>query len=260
MVLEQVFTTNAIYSLLFPFIRIIGLLVSMPFIGTKLVPTSVKIILAMALTLFAYPIITEFYIPPETYSWIDLVLIGTGQFLVGVLMGFLIQILFQAFILAGQIIAMQMGLGFASMMDPGNGVSVPAVGQIYLLMVTLMYLSVDGHMFLFATLGESFRVIPISIAAFESLNFNHVFSLISWMFSMALKIVLPAVIALLLVNISLGIMTKAAPQLNIFSIGFPLTMILGMIIIYLTLFYLVPHFTVMTDFIHNHVLEVANGT
>lgn len=256
---EQLFTTNAVYTLMFPFIRVIGLLISMPVIGTQLIPVPVKIILAMIITFFAYPTIVEHFTPKELYSWIEIIIIGTGQFLVGMMMGFLIQVLFQGFIIAGQIVAMQMGLGFASMMDPTNGVAVPAVGQVYLMMITLMYFAVDGHMFLFSALTESFSVVPISMATFEGLNMYRIFDSVAWMFASSLKIVLPAVIALLLVNISLGVMTKAAPQLNIFSIGFPLTMIIGMIILYLTLFYIVPHFWSMLEMINSQVLEVAHG-
>ena len=260
MIAADLFTQPVILTLMFAMLRVVGLLVSLPLFGTKLVPVMVKVILAFILTLFAYPVIVENFTIQTEYTWINMVVIGAAQFLLGVLMGFLIQILFQAFILAGQIIAMQMGLGFASMNDPTSGMAVPTVGQIYNLMVTLMYFAVDGHMFVFSALTESFSVVPIGIEAYSALNFNHVFASISWMFASSLKIVLPAIVALLLVNMSLGIMTKAAPQLNIFSIGFPMTMILGMIILYLTLLFITPHFERMTERVHSHVVEVANGT
>lgn len=257
--LEHILSPQHINMVMLPFIRVIGLLVSLPIISTKLIPLPVKIILAIIITIFAYPVISQHFSPQLDYGWVEMAVIGAGQFLIGMMIGFLIQILFHVFILAGQIIAMQMGLGFASMMDPTNGVSVPAVGQIYSLMVTLMYFAVDGHIFVFQVLAESFEMVPVTMQAYENMNLYRVFESVSWMFASSLKIVLPAVIALLLVNISLGVMTKAAPQLNVFSIGFPLTMILGMIILYLTLFYLVPHFWAMTETIHNHVVGVAHG-
>jgi flagellar biosynthesis protein FliR len=146
-----------------------------------------------------------------------------------------LRVVFGAFVHAGQIIAMQMGLGFASMVDPLNGVQVPVVSQFYVVLVTLMFLALDGHLALIEVLADSFRVMPI---APTGLALSGIWDLLGWasrMFAGALQIALPAVASLLLVNIAFGVMTRAAPQLNIFAIGFPISMILGFVVLLITL-------------------------
>lgn len=129
--------------------------------------------------------------------------------------------------IAGQIISIQMGMGFASMVDPTNGVSVAVIGQFLTMLVTLLFLAMNGHLVVFEVMTESFTTLPVG----SGLVVNHFWELVgrlSWVLGATLLLVLPAITALLVVNIAFGVMTRAAPQLNIFSIGFPLTLVLGM--------------------------------
>ena len=130
-------------------------------------------------------------------------------------------------VIAGQIISIQMGMGFASMVDPTNGVSAAVIGQFLTMLVTLLFLAMNGHLVVFEVLTESFTTLPVG----SGLVVNHFWELVgrlSWVLGASLLLVLPAITALLVVNIAFGVMTRAAPQLNIFSIGFPLTLVLGM--------------------------------
>jgi hypothetical protein len=123
---------------------------------------------------------------------------------------------------AGQIIAVQIGLAFASMIDPANGVSVPVLAQMLLMLVTLLFLAMNGHLVVFEVLAESFITLPVG----TGLSTNHYWELagkLGWVLGAGLLLVLPAITALLVVNLAFGIMTRAAPQLNIISIGFPMT-------------------------------------
>jgi flagellar biosynthetic protein FliR len=143
---------------------------------------------------------------------------------------------FQTFVLAGQMIAMQMGLGFASMMDPTNGVNVAVVSSFYLMFVTMLFIALDGHLTMLEVLVESFRSLPISLDFnFASTPLLAIISSISWIFSSAMIIALPALTALLITNVAFGIMTRAAPQLNIFALGFPVSLLLGVFLMWLTL-------------------------
>lgn len=229
---------------LFGAFRISGLIMSMPILGTQLVPARVKIMLVVALSIIVGPLAPD--VPVEPFS-VTGFLVGMIQILIGVIIGLVLQIIFQTFILCGQLIAQQMGLGFASMMDPQNGVSVPAVGQLYMMMVMLMFLGVGGHLMAIEAIVRSFETIPVG---FNFVHFPSGAELVfwgGWLFATALHIALPAITALFLVNIAFGVMTKAAPQLNIFSIGFPTTMLVGIIIIGLTLSLILPGFQMIFD-------------
>lgn len=246
--------SDLIMHFLLPFIRIAALFMVMPIFGTELVPKRIRILLSLGVSLIAFtslsgsaPMITPLW------SMLELVLLITQQIIIGVAIGLTIHIVFQAFVIAGQISAMQMGLGFASMMDPQNGVSVPAVGQLYLMIVTLLYLSMNGHLYAIQIVMESFEVLPLYDFNLSTLPIDKLVKLSGWLFLGAMKISLPAIAALLIVNLSIGIMTKAAPQLNIFSIGFPVTMILGLIILWFSTISIVPEFNRLIEVVHSEL-------
>ncbi|UAW99260.1 flagellar type III secretion system protein FliR [Halopseudomonas nanhaiensis] len=212
--------------------RVASVFMTMPVFGTQLLPARVRLFLAMMITLLVAP---QIPLMPE----LDPLSLGTWvviaeQILIGAAMGFMLQLLFQIHVLAGQIIAMQMGLGFASMNDPSMGISVAVVGQVFTMLVTLLFLTLNGHLVVIEVLVESFTTLPIG----ETLGSADFYTLVlrfSWVLAAALLIGLPAIIALLIVNLAFGVMMRAAPQLNIFSIGFPLTLVFGLFILWVTL-------------------------
>ncbi|MDH4612098.1 flagellar biosynthetic protein FliR [Pseudomonas sp. BN102] len=217
-------------SFLLPLFRIAALLMTMPVIGTQLVPLRVRLYLALAIAIVLVPTL-----PPmpqvDAISLRTLLLVGE-QVLVGALLGFVLQLFFHAFVVAGQIISMQMGLGFASMVDPTNGVSVPVLGQFYLMLVTLLFLAMNGHLVVFEVLAESFVTLPVG-GGLLTAQYWEVAGKLGWVMGAGLLLSLPAITALLVVNLAFGVMTRAAPQLNIFSIGFPLTLALGLVIVWI---------------------------
>lgn len=212
--------------------RVASVFMTMPVFGTQLLPARVRLFLAMMITLLVAP---QIPLMPE----LDPLSLGTWvviaeQVLIGAAMGFMLQLLFQIHVLAGQIIAMQMGLGFASMNDPSMGISVAVVGQVFTMLVTLLFLTLNGHLVVIEVLVESFTTLPVG----ETLGSADFYTLVlrfSWVLAAALLIGLPAIIALLIVNLAFGVMMRAAPQLNIFSIGFPLTLVFGLFILWVTL-------------------------
>jgi flagellar biosynthetic protein FliR len=216
-----------------PFFRIGAFLMAMPMIGTQLVPMRIRLGLAIFMTLALMPALPE--VPVLDGLTFSTYLLIAQQVLIGTALGFTLHILFQVFSVGGQLIANQMGLGFASMTDPANGVSVVVLGQFYLMLTTLLFLALDGHLIVFNVILRSFEVIPATAMSLTSIDFMEIALSGVWMFSGALLMSLPAVTALLVVNMAFGIMTKAAPQLNIFAIGFPLTMTLGLIITWFSL-------------------------
>ena len=158
-------------------------------------------------------------------------LISAQQVLIGLAMGFILQLVFSVLAMVGESIAMSMGLGFASMIDPQNGIQIPVLSSYYVTLATLVFLALDGHLVLIGLLVDSFHTLPIGL---ESLAREGLWQLVGWasrMFAGAVLIALPALASLLLVNLAFGIITRAAPQLNIFAVGFPMTILLGFVLL-----------------------------
>ena len=219
-------------SFILPLFRVSAVLMTMPIFGTTLVPTRVRLYFALAITVVIVPGLPPM---PQVHA-LDLsaLLLIAEQVIIGALMGFSLQLFFQAFVVAGQIVSIQMGMGFASMVDPTNGVSAAVIGQFLTMLVTLLFLGMNGHLVVFEVLTESFTTLPVGSA----MLLNHFWELankMGWVLGSAMLLVLPAITALLVVNIAFGVMTRAAPQLNIFSIGFPLTLVLGLFIVWVGL-------------------------
>jgi flagellar biosynthetic protein FliR len=226
----QISTWVAAFML--PLFRIAAVLMTMPIFGTTLVPARVRLYLSLAITVVVAPSLPPM---PQIHA-LDLsaLLLIAEQLIIGTALGLSLQLFFQAFVIAGQVVAIQMGMGFASMIDPINGVSTAVIGQFFTMLVTLLFLSMNGHLVVFEVLIESFTTLPVgqglAVADFWELVLR-----LGWVLGAALALVLPAITALLVVNIAMGVMTRAAPQLNIFSIGFPLTLVLGMGILWISL-------------------------
>ena len=226
----QISTWVATFML--PLFRVGALLMVMPIVGTTLVPLRVRLYFALAITVVIAPGLPPM---PQIHA-LDLsaLMLVAEQILIGTLMGFSLQLFFQAFVVAGQIISIQMGMAFASMVDPTNGVNTAVIGQFLTMLVTLLFLSMNGHLVVFEVLTESFTTMPVGSALLVN-HFWEVAGKLGWVLGAAMVLVLPAITALLVINIAFGVMTRAAPQLNIFSIGFPLILTLGMVIFWISL-------------------------
>lgn len=218
---------------LYPFARISGLLMVMPLIGTRMVSARIRLILAVTITLVVVPVL-----PPlpavDALSVASLVII-LQQLLIGIALGFVIELVTQVFVIAGQLIAMQTGLGIATTVDPSQGASVVVVSQWLLFLVSLVFLSLNGHLVVIEILVDSFRTLPVGFDGFSAEQYGLIVTWSGWMFAAAVVIAIPAMTALLIVNLAFGVMTRAAPQLNIFALGFPVTMIVGLFILSLSL-------------------------
>ncbi len=188
----------------------------------------IRLMLALAVTVVVSPILPV--MPDFDGLSVNTYLIIAQQILIGALLGFLFQIFYQIFVLGGQMIAMQMGLGFASMTDPANGISVVMLGQFYLTLIMMLFVALNGHLIMIEVIVRSFDVVPVALQAIDRMSYWKVVIAGSWMFSAAFLMALPAVTALLVVNMAFGIMSRAAPQLNILAVGFPFTMVLGLFI------------------------------
>ncbi|EPJ51628.1 MAG: hypothetical protein OFPI_16930 [Osedax symbiont Rs2] len=215
-----------------PFFRIAAFMMSMPLISTQYVPKTIRLILAISFSVVIVPVLPA--VPLIDGLSLSTYFLVAEQMLIGVTIGFSLHVMFQIFAIGGQMIANQMGLGFASVNDPANGVSIVVVGQYYMMMSMMLFVTMNGHLIMFQTLAESFTVLPIGVSALDKIQLWQIVNSATWMFQAAVVMALPAVTALLIVNVTFGVMSKAAPQLNIIAVGFPFTMTLGIFITWMT--------------------------
>ena len=225
-----------IAALLWPLSRILGLLAAAPLFGNAAVPISVKVSLGALLAMIIAPTVPA--LPATDPMSLAGLLILTQEMLVGLAMGFTVRIVFSSIEMAGEISSLTMGLGFASFFDPQTKGRSSAISQFLVMLATLMFLTINGHLVLLAALAESFVSLPISASPISGGGFQQLAAWGGEIFRTGLQIALPVVAALLLTNVALGILTLAAPQLNIFGIGFPVTLGVGLLAISMVLPYL----------------------
>lgn len=211
-----------------PFVRIAACLMVAPIFGARFVPRRLRIVLAGAITILTVPLLP----PPPPVEVLSLagIVLTLQQIVIGIALGFLLQLIFDAVGLGGQLLANSMGLSFAFNVDPMRGASTPAVGQFYLLMITMTFVSLDGHLAFVETLVNGFRTLPVS-AGFGPDGAMAVLAFGSTLFSGALSVALPGMTALLIVNLAFGVLSRAAPTLNLFAVGFPISLVFGLLII-----------------------------
>lgn len=222
---------RAIAMLWWPLGRVSGLMMTAPILGASSLPGMVRIVLMMALTLAILP--AEPALPALTLlSWSSLLTL-IRQLIIGMLMGMTLKLVFEAVSYGGELIANAMGLGFASVVDPQQGGNTPLVGQFHTVMISLLFLSMNGHLSLIGMLATSMRTLPP-----EHLSSTMEWQLLSYagiVFSGAVKVALTAMIALLVTNIGFGVISRAAPSMNMFALGFPISITLGLVVLWLSL-------------------------
>ncbi len=162
------------------------------------------------------------------------------QLLIGIAIGFVMRIVFVAVEMAGELIGLQMGLGFAIFFDPQNSGQIDIIGRFLGVIASLAFLAMNGHLMVLALISQSFSTLPVGVSGVNELTFQ---TLANWgqeIFKSGLQLSLPVLTALLITNLALGILTRAAPQLNIFAVGFPLTLSIGLFVLALSMPFYAP--------------------
>jgi len=217
---------------LWPFARIVGLMLADPLLSSKSIPRRYKAGFALFITILLAPLLPP--MPEVSVVSAQGTLIVIQQLLIGIIIGAVMRVAISAVEMAGFLMGSQMGLGFAMFFDPQHSAQVPAVSRVLSVFATLLFLTFDGHHILIATLAESFRLMPIG----TPLPAATLQSVAVWggqLFGWGLWLSLPVVGTLLVINLAIGVMTRAAPQFNVFSFGFPVTLFIGFVALYLSL-------------------------
>jgi flagellar biosynthetic protein FliR len=232
---------QALLAALLPFVRIAAFVSVAPILGYGGVPARIRLTVAIALAMVIIPVVGDFSMLSTVPSDVDEPNIDDGvdiralftQTLIGLALGFALRLALAVMELAGQLIANLMGLGFASFVDPQNGIDVPIVSQLFVIMALLVFLSINGHLIVVNVLIDSFRVLPATSFPDGWESLWRISGQLGWVFSAAVVIALPAIVTLLIVNIAFGVVSRAAPQLHIIVIGFPTTLIFGLVILWI---------------------------
>jgi flagellar biosynthetic protein FliR len=224
--------TAWIGSFLWPFFRVAAMMSATPLFSMRTIPVRVRVGLALAITLVMAPMLPAApAVDPFSAAGVT---ITAGEVLTGLAIGFVLRLMFTVFEILGDIIGNLMGLGFAAILDPAHGTQVPILASFYSLLFMLTFFALDGHLQWIAALAESFRSLPIG----NTLSADGLWTLVAssvLMFEWAVRMALPVVVALLVVNLSFGVLSRASPQLNVFSVGFPAALLIGFVLILATL-------------------------
>jgi flagellar biosynthesis protein FliR len=217
-----------IAQIFWPFVRVGSCFMVAPAIGAQYVPPRIRVVVAGGVALLIAPLVPA---PAGVMPFSAPGLVITlQQALIGVALGFCMQLVFDAVTLGGQLLSNSMGLSFAYNLDPLHGAQTPVLGQFYTLLVTMTFLALNGHLRLIEILVDGFRTMPIGTSG---LGPDGLWTVVQWssiLFSGALSVALPGVTALLIVNLAFGIMSRAAPTLNLFAVGLPISLLLGLVI------------------------------
>ena len=224
-------------SFLWPLTRILGLISTAPLFGNVNVPRTIKLSLGLMLALILAPSIET--LPSADLMSLDGIFLLAQQFIIGAAMGFTIRIVFSAVEMAGEVTGMTMGLGFATFYDPVSQGRSSAISQFLALVTLMVYLATNLHLLVLSMLADSFNTLPITGLALSGNMFMDIAEWGGRIFSGGVQLALPMIAVLLITNMSLGILTRAAPQLNLFGIGFPITIGIGFLMIGMSLPYFV---------------------
>lgn len=236
----------------FPLSRILAFVSTAPLWGTGGMPRRLRLILGLGLALALTPALPPMpAVSPGSWQGVSLI---AQQMLIGIGMGLAARIVFAAVDIAGEFIGAQMGLGFATAYDPMNASQTPVISEFLGLINMLLFLSVNGHLMFIATLAQSFQVLPIGADILGSGSWLNLVELGGKMFATGLLLALPVIVALMITNLALAVLSRAAPQLNIFALGFPLTLIGGFIAIAISMNYLAMPLQHMYEFALNAML------
>ena len=211
-------------------LRIGAFLLSAPLFGARWLPVQVRIIMSISLAAAVVG-----FLPPldpnliTSSIGISMIFI---EIAIGLTAGLTLTIWFAAMLLAGEKIATSSGLGFASQIDPTSGANAPIVSQILYLLLIAVFVSIDGHLLAIATMLESYRVLPIGLPVAPEILFSAGIRAAGSMFVAATIIMLPITMIMLMINVGVGVISRSAPTLNLFSFGFPITLMAVFILLY----------------------------
>ncbi|NBQ87353.1 MAG: flagellar biosynthetic protein FliR [Betaproteobacteria bacterium] len=219
------------YTFLWPMLRISALMITAPLFSMSAFSVRLRVVFAMVLAWFVYPLHKWPLVDPVSAQGLVEVF---NQIAIGSLMGLMLQVVVAALVVAGQAISASMGLSMASLLDPNMG-NVPVLAQFFTVLAMLIFVGFGGHAILLGIVSDSFTSMPIGTSILSQQSFGELLRWSSMMFLGAVLLSLPVMVTLLFINMGLGIITRAAPSLNIFAVGLPAMIITGFVILVISM-------------------------
>ena len=235
---EQLYLWLGMYA--WPFVRILAMFMTAPVLHDQAIPARAKIGFSLLAALLVAPLLPPAQHVPVSSAHALLILIQ--QVLIGAAIGFTVRLVFAAVEMAGDAIGLQMGLSFAGFISPGTGEQTPIIGSFLGVIASLVFLAINGHLMLLAAVTDSFQTLPVIDGAGVQLNYAGLAAAGADVFRLGLHVALPVLATMLILNLALGVLARVAPQLNVFAIGFPVTLLIGMIALMFALPFLGPVF------------------
>lgn len=221
-------TPAAFETLLLIFIRVTTVMVIMPVFSAKEIPQLVRVGLGIIITMVLYKLVPAIHPLADLGELVSAVV---SQVVVGMLFGFISTLVFMGIQLAGAIIDIQIGFAVANVINPLTQQNVTVIGELELTLASLIYLITNSHHLLFQGIGGSFSILPLPYIALDPSVAGNILIFFSQATLIVFKIAAPAALALFIANVALGFMAKVAPQMNVFVVGFPLQIAIGLLMI-----------------------------
>jgi len=225
---------NHVDTFLLVFVRMTGLFVVAPIFGRRNVPVQLKIGISFILTIILFNTML-LSIPDYFNSIYQYGFLIVREFLVGITLGYVAYLAFTAIYIAGQLIDMQMGFGMVNVLDPISNIQVPITANLYFLISMIIFLTLNGHHMLIKALFDSYTHVPLGSAVFTANLWDNALRIFINAFLLGLKIAAPIIAAVIVTDVALGVMVKSIPQLNVFIVGMPLKIALGLIVMLITM-------------------------
>ncbi len=241
---------------LWPLMRVSGVMLVAPIFGSAYIPIRVRAVITVILTYALLPFAKE--LPDAAILSPMFFLVLVRELLIGIALGFILRMVIDAAVLAGQTLAISMGLHFATVVDPQHG-GTPTLSQFYVIVGSLLLVVTDAHLALVEIMANSFVALPIASSSFAPASAWLVVSFAGTMFVSGLQLALPAVAAILMVNVAFGVVSRAAPSLNLFAVGFPITIMVGFVVTLISIKNMFPVWLNATNEAFGAMLQLAGG-
>jgi flagellar biosynthetic protein FliR len=220
--------------MLLMFIRISAILFLLPLFGDQGLPSMLKVGISLVITMLLYPVIPITTVTMSN-NLVGFFLTALLEVLVGLALGFTTQLIFYGVQMSGQVIGIQMGFGIVNVLDPMTELEVSVISRLQYLFGFYLFLIIGGHHYFLLAVGESFKLVPIGSFKFNGTMANQFITLTGHVFNVALRLGAPCMVALLMTDVALGFIARVAPQMNVFIVGFPLKIAMGLIMLALSL-------------------------
>jgi flagellar biosynthetic protein FliR len=243
--------------LLLVFVRMSALFVITPVFGRTELPSYLKIGLAFFCSYIIVPLLGNVQV--EYMNLLSFAVIVAKEFLVGIIIGYVSFLVFSALYVAGQFIDIQIGFGMVNVLDPTMNTQIPLTGNFIYILTTMLLMAMDGHHILLSALFKSYSILPINGFLFTEAMVDNMATIFSDVFLIGFKISIPVLAAILLAEVALGILSRTVPQMNVFVVGMPLKIGLGLITLYLMLPVFIQIMTVTFDRMYGYIYLIIRS-